>query len=159
MKSGSKRGNRYDRPMFLVLALCIGATLISAPAGAFDLITDEEARMQKQAFGGATTSGGIGRAPSIEIRGLMKGTYNVVPFNLEIYFKAFNGAKINPSSIQILYWSNPRRDLTERLKPFLKHDVITVNGAKAPHGVHEIQILVQDSKGLGRTAMYVFTID
>jgi hypothetical protein len=138
--------------------LLLGALILhAAPVTAFELITAGEARLLKKPF--TLESGGIGRGPSIEVRGPKKGVYTPSPFELKIYFKAFGGATIDPTSIEILYWTDPRRDLTSRLMPFYRDNIISISGAAAPRGQHEIQVSVTDSNGFGRMLIYAFQID
>jgi hypothetical protein len=159
MNRGAKTGNGFGSPRFLALVLCVGVTLTSAHAVAFDLITNKEARTQTEPYEGAIRFVAIGRGPSIEISGhRWKDGYLYPPFDLEIHFKAFGGAKIDPRSIQILYMSYPPRDLTERLKPFLKDDVVTVKGFSVPSGAHKIQVYVRDSKGFQGRAIFDFKV-
>ena len=157
MNVRTKACSKRDWLVALALLLLVVVTLHTAPAAAFELITSEEARLPKEPF--TLESGGVGRGPSIEIRGPKKGVYNPSPFELQIYFKAFGGATIDPNSIEILYWTARRRDLTSRLMPFYKDNAISLSGATAPRGQHEIQVSVTDSNGFGRTLIYAFQID
>lgn len=157
MSVQTKSYSKHDWLVALALLLLVVANLHAAPAAAFELITTEEAGLPKQSF--TLDSGSTRRGPSIEIRGPRKGVYNPSPFELQIYFKAFNGATIDPNSIEILYWSVRRRDLTSRLIPFFKDNIISISGATAPRGQHEIQVSVADSNGFVRTRIYAFQVD
>lgn len=157
MNVPTKACRKRDWLVYLALLLLVVITLHAAPAAAFELITAQEASLPTQSF--SLESGGIGRGPSIEIHGPKKGVYTSSPFELKIYFKAFGGATIDPNSIEILYWTVRRRDLTFRLMQFYRDNVISISGATAPRGQHEIQVSVTDSNGFGRTRIYSFEID
>jgi hypothetical protein len=131
--------------------------LTPASAAAFDLITTEEARLPKKPF--TLESAGIGRGPSIEIHAPKSDVYTPSPFEVKINFKAFNGATIDPNSIEILYWTDRRRNLTARLMAFFKDNTISISEARAPRGQHQIQVSVTDSNGFGRKLIYDFQVD
>lgn len=126
---------------------------------AFDLITYEEAGLPTRPFAVEGGSDFILLGPSIEIRsGPRKGELTSSPFRLEIEFIPGDSANINPDSIKIHYWSYPRVNLTSRLKPFLKGNVISIAEVRAPLGPHEINILVEDVKGFSKTLVYEFDV-
>lgn len=125
---------------------------------ALDLITYEEARMPTRPFdeleGGSNF---ILLGPSIEIL-WPKKELTSSPFRLEIHFIPGDSAGINPDSIDIRYWSNPPINLTSRLKPFLKGNVIAIAEVRAPRGRHGIEIKVKDSKGYDGYLVYEFDV-
>lgn len=126
---------------------------------AFDLITYEDTTLTTRPFDEIEVgSDFILLGPSIEIRGPKKGEYTSSPFKLEIHFIPGDSADINPDSIEIHYWSYPRVNLTSRLKPFLKGNVIAIADARAPRGRHQIKISVKDSKKYPNTQVYEFDV-
>jgi len=127
---------------------------------AFDLITYEETTLPTRPFDeGEIGSDFILLGPSIEIPyGPRKGVNTSSPFKLEIHFIPGDSADINLDSIKIYYWSYPRVDLTSRLKPFLKGNVISIAEARAPRGRHEIMIQVKDSKKYVTNKVYEFDV-
>lgn len=155
IKTGRKEMMMMFGPLWcLAWVLWLGPPASSALA--FDLITKEEAGMKQTPF--KRDHAAIGRGPSIVVTPKSDElTYN--PFELEIRFTAYGGAKIDPDSINIRYWSNRRLSLTQRLKPFYKGNVIKAPGARAPSGKHQVEISVNDSHGFGRTAIHDFTVE
>lgn len=125
-----------------------------------DLITEEEASQPTREFK-IDVSSIFGRGPTIEMRPKREvATKN--PFEIEIRFTAHGGRKINPESIEVLYWSDPRRSLTSRLKPFYDGNVIRVPAARAPGKPlgrqHSIMISVTDSEGYRKDQVFFFTV-
>lgn len=121
-----------------------------------DLITQEEASQPTREFK-IDVSSIFGRGPTIEMRPKREvATKN--PFEIEIRFTAHGGRKINPESIEVLYWSDPRRSLTARLKTFYKDNVISVPAARAPEKKHSIMISVTDSEGYRKDQVFYFTV-
>jgi hypothetical protein len=155
---------RKEMMVFAAALSCLSWVLwldaTASSALVLDLITEEEAaaaKIRTRPF--RRDAAAIGRGPSIDVRGPKKDDYTISPFELEIRFKAYGGAKIDPDSINIRYWSDPRRSLTARLKPFYKDNVIRVPAAKAPKGKHQVEISVNDSNGFGRTLIYDFQVN
>lgn len=157
----NRRANAHIRYGWL---LYLGGVLLLIAATdftyAFDLITHDEAKQTTRPFDeGEIGSDFILLGPSIEIpHGPRKGVQTSSPFKLEIHFIPGDSASINPDSINIRYWSNPRVNLTSRLKPFLKGNIISIAEARAPRGQHAIEIKVKDSKGYDSTLVYEFDV-
>ncbi|GKS58531.1 hypothetical protein YTPLAS18_20580 [Nitrospira sp.] len=139
---------------FYVWVFWLAATANCAIA--FDLITEKEATGETRPF--ETDSSIIGRGPRIEVKAPKSDVRTTNPFEFEIRFKSFGGAKINPESIEILYWSDPRRDLTPRLMPLYRGNVIRIPDARAPVRKHQLQISVTDSNGFRRKLIYSFEV-
>ncbi|MBS0182073.1 MAG: hypothetical protein JSS39_06690 [Nitrospira sp.] len=157
MSVQTKTSHKHNWLISLALMLFVAVPLHAAPLAAFDLITPQEAGLPKKPF--PLESAGIGRGPSIEIHAPKMGIYTPSPFEVKIYFKAFGGATIDPNSIEILYWTDSRRDLTTRMMPYFKDNTISISEARAPRGQHEIQVSVTDSNGFGRKLIYDFQVD
>ena len=66
-------------------------------------------------------------------------------FPLQIKFKAYQGATIDPSTVKVTYMKTPLVDLTQRLKSYITSTGISVPAAEFPRGFHVIQISVADT--------------
>ncbi len=158
MRVRTKACSKRDWLVYLAILPLVVVSLYAAPVTAFELITAEEASRPKESFP-LEFGGGMGRRPTIEMLAPKKMVHNPSPFELKIYFEAKNGAMIDPNSIEILYWTARRIDLTPRLIPFFKDNVISIARAIAPRGRHQIQVSVTDSNGIGQTRIYNLQVD
>jgi hypothetical protein len=119
---------------------------LAFPAGAFQLIHDNEAKLPVSA--GALTTRGITRGPGIKqitpdpAAGALKS-----PLNLKLAFEPRGGARIDPASIRMTYMRANPIDLSPRIKHGISDQGIELANAEVPPGDHELQVTVQDSEG------------
>jgi hypothetical protein len=134
--------------------LClVGFLTLVTPAGAIQLVTEQEAALPPNHLPGLELRGSPTRRPSAVVvapppsAGVMKS-----PLNLKVKLQAFGGAKIDPDSIVVTYKKTPMIDITQRIMPFISADGIEVPEAEVPPGLHEFRIELKDKEGrLGGT--------
>ena len=134
------------RRTFLATALAGAIGLLStSSAHAVKLISEEEARMPAAA---PMVTRGITRGPAIRqiqpdpASGPVKS-----PRALKIAFEARGGAKIDASSVRVVYLRATPVDLSERVRTGISERGLELTGAEVPPGEHEIQLTLQDTEG------------
>ena len=126
-------------------------------AGAFQLITEQEAALPDDTSGGRRS--GVTRAPQIVfVAPPPNGGLVTSPLDLTIRFKAYGGAGIDRDSIVVTYKKIPPVDLTRRLKPFVGADGIDAKDAEMSSGTHRIRVDVKDTEGRSTTAYVVIKV-
>jgi hypothetical protein len=130
-------------------ALClIGLSAWVTPAGAIQLVTQQEAALPPDRLPGLELRGSPTRRPRAVIvspppnAGVVKS-----PLNLKVRLQAYGGAKIDPDSIVVTYKKTPLIDVTQRIMPFISADGIEVPAAEVPPGIHEFRIMLKDKDG------------
>jgi len=114
---------------------CAGATLISA----------KEAALPPAA--GALATRGISRGPAIKLASPEADTPVAAPFDFKVSFEPRGDAKIDPSSVKVVYMKSPFVDLTPRLKSAISANGIDFVKADVPPGTHTIRVTVKDTDG------------
>lgn len=114
-------------------------------AAAEVIITEKEAALPAAA--GAFASRGISRGPAIKLESPAADILVSAPFAFKVKFEPRGGAKIDPSSIKVVYLKSPLVDLTQRLKSSTSSTGIELTNAKAPSGTHPIRVMIKDSEG------------
>lgn len=135
------------RPRHAVIAslALASAALYTMPAYAFELITDDEARLPAAA---PLVTRGITRGPAIHqlqpdpTAGPVKS-----PLALKVAFEPRGGAKIDPASIRLTYLKSTPIDLSERVRRGLSDKGLDLTNAEIPPGTHELQLVLQDTDG------------
>ena len=129
----------------LSLLLCCGG-LLSLPALGATLIKAAEAKLP-DAEGGGLATRGITRGPTIRQVSPDPDQPIKSPFTLKVTFEPRGGAKIDLSTVKVIYLKSPAVDLLDRVKPGISEGGIELAGAEVPPGDHQIRITVQDSEG------------
>lgn len=131
----------------------IGLLAVVTPAGAIQLVTEQEAALPPDRMPGLMLRGSPTRRPTAVVvsppqtAGLVKS-----PLSLKVKLQAHGGAQIDPDSIVVTYKKTPRIDITQRIMPFISPDGIEIPAAEVPPGVHEFRIELKDKDGrLGGT--------
>ena len=127
---------------------CILTTLLAAAAldaAAVTLITDSEAQLPKAPK--ADSRAGLTRGPSIEVVSPQPDEQVKSPARIAIKFVPHGGGQIAPDSVKLVYMSNPRVDLTDRVKTYIKGDSLTIPDAEMPAGTHQLLLQVKDNEG------------
>ena len=134
-------------------ACLIAFLALASPAGAIQLVTEQEAALPPDRLPGLMLRGSPTRRPSAVIvspppnAGVLKS-----PVSIKIKLQAHGGAKIDPDSIMVTYKKTPAIDITQRIMPFITADGIEVPDAEVPPGTHEFRIELKDNDGhLGGT--------
>ncbi|MBU3550729.1 hypothetical protein [Polynucleobacter sp. MWH-Berg-3C6] len=96
---------------------------------------------------GAVATRGISRGPAIKLASPEVGTPVVAPFDFKVNFETRGDAKINPSSVKVIYMKSPFVDLTPRLKGAISANGIDFAKADVPPGTHTIRVTVKDTEG------------
>jgi len=147
------------RMLSLLVPALLAAALASALAsGTFQLLSGDEYRSEvaARAAPGATL---LSRAADLDaptITVLKPGSTSAIkpPVDIDLQFKAAPGAKVNPTSLKILY-GFLKLDVTKRILGApgvqVSADGLRCSGARLPSGNHKLVIEIADT--LGRTAV------
>lgn len=131
---------KLSQLLLAVLLLITSQLLIAAP-----LITAKEAALPPAA--GTLATRGISRGPAIKLASPEADTPVATPFDFKVNFEPRGDAKIDPSSVKVVYMKSPFVDLTPRLKSAISANGIDLTKADVPPGTHTIRITVKDSEG------------
>lgn len=113
-----------------------------ANAQALDLIKDAEATLPART---AVHTRGITRGPGIKL--ITPSEVRASLFDLQIRFEPRGGATVDPASVKVTYLKSPEVDLTERIRPGLSAQGISLAKVRVPQGEHPIEIRLKDSEG------------
>ena len=153
MKSTRNFLARYSR-CGIFLAFVLMALATDARAGVV-LITPEEARLPAPKIGIASRA--ITRGPRIDLSSQDDGQLRS-PLRLQLKFRGFGGAVINPDSLRVTYLKSPNVDLTPRVRPYARADGIEIPDAEAPPGEHMVRVEIQDSEGRQTTTTFLLSV-
>ena len=109
------------------------------------LISAKEAALPPAA--GALATRGISRGPAIKLTSPEADTPVAAPFDFKVSFEPRGDAKIDPSSVKVVYMKSPFVDLTPRLKSAISANGIDFVKADVPPGTHTIRVTVKDTDG------------
>ena len=112
---------------------------------AASLISAKEAALPPAA--GALATRGISRGPGIKLASPEADTPVAAPFDFKVNFEPRGDAKIDPSSVKVVYMKSPFVDLTPRLKSAISANGIDFAKADVPPGTHTIRVTVKDTEG------------
>ena len=136
--------------------LLAASLIISAQAGfAASLISAKEAALPPAA--GTLATRGISRGPAIKLNSPEADTPVMAPFDFKVNFEPRGDAKIDPSSVKVVYMKSPFVDLTPRLKGAISAQGIDFAKADVPPGAHTIRVTAKDTDG--RETNTVFTLN
>ena len=152
------RGWRSKLSLAVALAAAWQAAA-TAPARAFQLVTNDEAALP------------VGAVPKLELRGspTRRPTVTVVspppgaglmhsPIDLKLHFQAFGGDQIDPESVIITYVKQPAIDITQRIARYITPTGIDALQAEVPAGAHHFWIELKDRTGRIGAAEFSFQI-
>lgn len=126
--------------------LLVVTLVVSAQASiAATLISAKEAALPSAA--GALATRGISRGPAIKLASPEADTPVVSPFDFKVNFEPRGDAKIDASSVKVVYMKSPFVDLTPRLKNAISANGIDFVKADVPPGTHTIRVTVKDTEG------------
>jgi len=131
---------KLSQLLLAALLLITSQLLIAAP-----LITAKEAALPPAA--GTLATRGISRGPAIKLASPEADTPVAAPFDFKVNFEPRGDAKIDPSSVKVVYMKSPFVDLTPRLKSAISANGIDFAKADVPPGTHTIRVTVKDSEG------------
>ena len=130
---------------FMKVALTSLLLVASQLAIAAPLITAKEAALPPAA--GTLATRGISRGPAIKLTSPEADTPVVAPFDFKVSFEPRGDARIDTSSVKVVYMKSPFVDLTPRLKNAISANGIDFAKADVPPGTHTIRVTVKDSEG------------
>ena len=127
--------------------LLLAALLITASQWgvAASLISAKEAALPPAS--GALATRGISRGPGVKLASPEADTPVMAPFDFKVNFEPRGDAKIDPSSVKVVYMKSPFVDLTPRLKSAISANGIDFAKADVPPGTHTIRVTVKDTEG------------
>lgn len=131
---------KLSQLLLAALLLITSQLLIAAP-----LITAKEAALPPAT--GTLATRGISRGPAIKLASPEADTPVATPFDFKVNFEPRGDAKIDPSSVKVVYMRSPFVDLTPRLKSAISANGIDLTKADVPPGTHTIRVTVKDSEG------------
>lgn len=131
---------KFTKVAFTSLLLVASQLAIAAP-----LITAKEAALPPAA--GTLATRGISRGPAIKLTSPEADTPVVAPFDFKVSFEPRGDARIDTSSVKVVYMKSPFVDLTPRLKNAISANGIDFAKADVPPGTHTIRVTVKDSEG------------
>jgi hypothetical protein len=112
---------------------------------AASLISAKEAALPPAS--GALATRGISRGPAIKLASPEADTPVAAPFDFKVNFEPRGDARIDPSSVKVVYMKSPFVDLTPRLKSAISANGIDFAKADVPPGTHTIRVTVKDTEG------------
>lgn len=131
---------KFTKVALTSLLLVASQLAIAAP-----LITAKEAALPPAA--GTLATRGISRGPAIKLTSPEADTPVVAPFDFKVSFEPRGDARIDTSSVKVVYMKSPFVDLTPRLKNAISANGIDFAKADVPPGTHTIRVTVKDSEG------------
>jgi hypothetical protein len=139
---------------FQKLSVSIAAGLFAwlvmtgSQAGAFQLITSEEAALPVRSVPLLELRGSPTRRPIVVVVSPPPGAGLIhSPLELKLEFRAFGGSKIDPDSVVVTYLKDPAIDITQRITPFISTSGIIITEADVPPGRHEFWVQLKDKDG------------
>jgi hypothetical protein len=138
----------------ILTAFLLTAQPPDASAGVV-LITPDEAQLPTPK--GVFAPRAITRGPRIELSDSDNGELRS-PLRLQLKFRGFGGASINPESLHATYLKQPNVDLTSRVKPFVQPTGIEIPDAETPPGQHFVRVEIQDSEGRRTTTTFLLNV-
>jgi len=130
---------------FIKFAVSTVIFLSSATIFAAPLISAKEAALP--AASGTLATRGISRGPAVKLNSPEADTPVMSPFDFKVAFEARGDAKIDPTSVKVIYMKSPFVDLTPRLKSAISANGIDFAKADVPPGTHTIRVSVKDTDG------------
>ena len=131
---------KFTKVLFSTALLIATELAVAAP-----LITAKESALPPAA--GTLATRGISRGPAVKLTSPEADTPVAAPFDLKVNFEPRGDAKIDPSSVKVVYMKSPFVDLTPRLKSAITPTGINFSKAEVPPGTHTIRITVKDMDG------------
>jgi hypothetical protein len=132
--------------MKLSHVLFAASLVASAQLGlAASLISAKEAALPPAS--GTLATRGISRGPAVKLVSPEADTPVMAPFDFKVNFEPRGDAKIDQSSVKVVYMKSPFVDLTPRLKSAISANGIDFAKADVPPGTHTIRVTVKDADG------------
>jgi len=152
-----RRGSLFSFPWLAGASLALISLLpFLEESRAIELITAREAALPEDPTG---RSYGISLGPTITVLNPSPAAGFIrSPFQLKIRFQSYGGAEIDADSILLTYKKVPAIDLTQRVRPFITSEQVSVDTVEAPAGQHRIQVDLKDSRGHTASTQFIIKI-
>jgi hypothetical protein len=156
---------RIFLPVMVIAALLMSTVARATPPGGFELLSQQEYRSELTARslpGAALISRAADlNAPTITVVNPSSAAPIQPPVDIEVRFKAAEGASVNAASLKILY-GFLKLDITQRIlqAPGVQVSAsgLTAKGARLPSGSHKLLIEVADNLGRAGRQLLEFTV-
>jgi hypothetical protein len=149
------------------LACAVDSAAPAPAAGAFDLVTENEANAWNSAPKEATdfqtrdlaedngaptcrsTADNDADNPRIRILAPTLEKPVIAPFDIELQFSQAGSSHIRPETLRVCYVGIITMDITKRLtdRATVSETGLRVTGAQLPHGHHRLLLLIADQRG------------
>ena len=139
-----------------IISLLAALTPLPTVAANVVLITPEEAKLPPPKIAVAMSARGVTRDPQIELIQDVDPTKS--PTHFQLKFVAHGGARIDPTSVQMIYLRTPDVDLTQRIKPFVTDGGVDIPNAVVPPGSHALRVNLKDSDGRIGTSSFTLNV-
>lgn len=125
------------------------------------LITPEEAAEPVYKDGVLTRSDPLRDAgPSIDLRSPRDGARYGGPFAIDLRFGVGrSGELVDMSTIKMIYRRAWGIDITDRLRDYIRGNVILVDAVDLPEGRHRVEIFISDVKENVSSRLFTVTVD
>lgn len=144
---------------WVVCALACLLLTATTPTSAFELVTRAEAALPAAPHTALELRGSPTRRPNVTVVSPPPNAGQMhSPLDLKLQFQAFGGAAVNPDSVVVTYLKQPAIDITQRIKPFITKDGISIPQADVPPGKHQFWIELKDKDGRIGGAEFSFQI-
>jgi hypothetical protein len=152
-------------PALVTAALLSSAVARAAPPGGFELLSQQEygAELKARSLPGAALIPRAAdlNAPTITVVNPNSAAPIQPPVDIDVRFKAAEGATVNVASLKILY-GFLKLDITQRIVQApgvqISASGLTAKGARLPSGSHKLVIEVSDNLGRAARQLLEFTV-
>jgi len=123
------------------------------------LITEEESRLPLSRGLSVAASTQCDDQPKIIVKSPLDGSTIQRPISVEVEFQpASSKNPINIDSFKLLYMVSPQKDLTEKVRRYIRPDGISDRLWMVPSGNHWLRLQVSNQRGCSALADIHFTI-
>lgn len=152
-------------PVFVTAALLMSAVARAAPPAGFELLSQQEygSELKARSLPGAAFVPRAAdlNAPTITVVNPNSAAPIQPPVDIDVRFKAAEGATVNVASLKILY-GFLKLDITQRILQApgvqISASGLTAKGARLPSGSHKLVIEVADNLGRAGRQLLEFTV-
>jgi hypothetical protein len=152
-------------PALVTAALLSSAVARAAPPGGFELLSQQEygAALRARSLPGAALIPRAAdlNAPTITVVNPNSAAPIQPPVDIDVRFKAAEGATVNVASLKILY-GFLKLDITQRIVQApgvqISASGLTAKGARLPSGSHKLVIEASDNLGRAARQLLEFTV-
>ena len=157
-RSGSKR---LTPTVVGLLAMALSTSALSCAKTHLVLITPEEAAEAVYKDDVLTRSDPLLEdGPSIDLRSPRDGATYGGPFPIDLRFAIGpSGASVDMSTIKMIYRRAWGIDITDRIREYIRGNVVHVDSVDLPEGKHRVEIFISDVKENVSSRLFTVTVD